>query len=76
MTVMAMTLTEAKAYLMDRRRAPLSDIALHFDSSPEAARQLLQHWVGKGRVRLIQCEACKAGCACASRPDDVYEWVA
>lgn len=72
---MAMTLTEAKAYLMDRRRASLCDIATHFNSSPDAARQVMQHWVAKGRVKLLQGEPCKAGCACAKRPDDVYEWV-
>jgi hypothetical protein len=72
---MAMTLTDAKAYLMDRRRATLCDIAMHFDSSPDAARQVMQHWVAKGRVKLLRGEPCKSGCACANRPDDVYEWV-
>ncbi|MCW2274846.1 sugar metabolism transcriptional regulator [Rhodoblastus acidophilus] len=72
---MTMTLTAAKAYLMDRRRATLCDIARHFESTPDAARQVMQHWVAKGRVTLLQGKACKAGCSCASRSDDVYEWV-
>ncbi|MBB4199321.1 hypothetical protein CCR94_21425 [Rhodoblastus sphagnicola] len=72
---MTMTLTDAKAYLMDKRRATLCDIATHFDSSPDAARHVMQHWVAKGRAKLLRGAPCKAGCACASRPDDVYEWV-
>jgi hypothetical protein len=73
---MAMTLADARAYLMERRRAALGDIATHFGSSPDAVRHVMQHWVAKGRVKLLQSERCKTGCACANRPDDVYEWVA
>ncbi|WP_294536868.1 FeoC-like transcriptional regulator [uncultured Rhodoblastus sp.] len=73
---MTMTLIDAKAYLIDRRRATLCDIATHFESTPDAARQVLQHWVAKGRVNLLQGLPCKTGCSCSARPDEVYEWVA
>jgi predicted ArsR family transcriptional regulator len=73
---MAMTLTDAKAYLMERRRATLGDIATHFGSSPDAAREIMRRWVEKGRVKLQQGKVCKTGCHCDNRPDDVYEWLA
>ncbi|MCW2283778.1 hypothetical protein M2323_001790 [Rhodoblastus acidophilus] len=72
---MAMTLMEAKAYLVARRRATLVDIATHFDSSPDAARQLMRHWLDKGRVKLLECRQCDAGCHCGRGPDEIYEWV-
>jgi len=73
---MAITLAQAKAYLIERGRAPLGDIATRFDSSPDATRQVMQHWVAKGRAKILACGPCKSGCACAERPDEVYEWVA
>jgi putative ferrous iron transport protein C len=73
---MAITLVEAKAFLIDRHRASLGDLAVHFDSSPEAARLVMQHWLDKGRARLLDVGKCKGGCNCASRPEEVYEWVA
>jgi len=72
---MAITLAQAKTYLMERGRAPLGDIATRFGSSPDATRQVMRHWVDKGRAKILECGTCKSGCACATRPDEVYEWV-
>jgi putative ferrous iron transport protein C len=72
------TPSEVKAYLAERQRAPLGDIAVHFGSSPDAVRQVLQVWLNKGRVRRLSGGAgCpgKAGCSCSARIEEVYEWV-
>jgi putative ferrous iron transport protein C len=70
-----MTPSEVKVYLVERHRAALGDIAVHFGSSPDAVRQVLGHWLAKGRVRLLTERSCAGGCSCAKRPDEVYEWV-
>ena len=72
---MAMTLTGVKAFMMERRRAALSDIAIHFGSSPDAVRQIMGLWLDKGRVRVLEGGPCKGGCTCATPPEDVYEWI-
>lgn len=72
-----MTLTEVKAYLVDRGRASLADIAIHFGSSPDAARQVVQHWVDKGRVRVSAAGSCagRSGCCCAKKAEEIFEWL-
>lgn len=69
------TLVEVKAYLTARQRAGLSEIANHFDTSPDTIRQVLGHWIVKGRVRQLDSGSCAAGCHCAIRHDEIYEWV-
>lgn len=72
---MSVTLLEVKAFLAERRVASLSDLVIHFDTTPDAARQVLSHWLAKGKVRLRAGPDCKAGCSCSQRPDEIYEWV-
>lgn len=72
---MTLTLLEVKAFLLERRTASLSDIVIHFDTTPDAARQVLGHWLAKGKVRQQDSGTCKAGCSCSQRPDEIYEWV-
>lgn len=72
-------LSDIRAYLSERGRAPLSDIAARLGVSADAARGMLQHWVRKGKVcRLESCPACARGCGdCAeSAANEIYEWVA
>jgi len=73
-----MTPSAVKHYLSERKLAPLSDIALHFDLDPDAIRGLLSHWIRKGKVRLHQDEGCQIdGCCggCGEHPKEVYEWL-
>jgi hypothetical protein len=70
-----MTLLEVKAYLVEHHRAALSDIATHFDTSPDAARQVLGHWLAKGKVTVHKPESCPSACHCSSPPDEIYQWV-
>ena len=72
-----MILSEIKAYLMERGSAPLSDIALHFDSDPDAIRGMLEQWIRKGRVkkRLLSA-SCGSSCdKCDTEAAELYEWI-
>jgi hypothetical protein len=73
------TLTALRDFLTERGRVSIKEIGIHFDSSPDAARQAIDLWVAKGRVRRVDGAGCcpKAGagsCACASAPDEIFEW--
>ncbi len=73
-----MILSEIKSYLMERGSAPLSDIALHFDSEPDAVRGMLEQWVRKGKVRKnLLSASCGSSCdKCDTAATEVYEWIA
>ena len=70
-------LTEIRSYLSVRGRASLQDLANRFDISPDAMREMLEHWIRKGRVaRNIVGEGCSGGCGkCAEAVTEIYEWV-
>jgi hypothetical protein len=70
-------LRDVRDYLQTHRQAGLNDLALHFDSNPEAMRGMLETWVAKGKIRHCPPSDC-AGCAtsCSSAPGDTYEWIA
>ncbi len=73
-----MTPSEVKRYLSERKIAPLNDIALHFDMQPDAVRGLLEHWIRKGKVRLIAEEGCEGSCCgnCSEQHSkEIYQWV-
>lgn len=72
-----MILSDIKQYLMERGSAPLSDIALHFDSEPDAIRGMLEQWIRKGKVRKRMLAAsCGSSCdKCDSDATELYEWI-
>lgn len=72
-----MKLGEIRNYIKKRGDAPLSDVAIHFDISKEAASLALDYWVKKGKVR-VQGAACGSSCggSCGSgNADKSYLWV-
>ncbi|MCW8917012.1 MAG: FeoC-like transcriptional regulator [Magnetovibrio sp.] len=71
-----MLLSNIRSYLSERGRAPLSDMSVHFDSSPDALRGMLQHLIHKGRVREVEGNSCNGCCKCAPETLEIYEWVA
>jgi putative ferrous iron transport protein C len=74
-----MILPDIKHYLMGRKRATLGDLAIHFDTEPEAMRGMLEQWVRKGRVtRAEVTPRCRHGCSkcCDAAVFEIYEWVA
>lgn len=73
-----MTPSEVKRYMLERKVAPLQDIALHFDMEPDAVRGLLAHWVRKGKVRMHKDDGCSSGGCCGDcgvPAKEVYEWL-
>jgi len=68
-------LRDVRDYLQKHQRASLEDLAVHFNSNPDAMRGMLEKWIAKGIIRHCQPSAC-AGCttSCSSAPGDSYEW--
>ncbi|CAK0760780.1 putative ferrous iron transport protein C [Azospirillaceae bacterium] len=81
------TLFDVKGYLSERGKAPLTDIALRFDTSVDAARALVDVWIAKNRVRRVDIDAtehmdcgakaCAKASCCSGNPQnlEVYEWI-
>ena len=70
-----MILADIKTYLRQRGQASLADLALHFDSEPEALRGMLEVWIRKGRVRKRQSGGGCGGCTeCGAGAGETYQW--
>ena len=69
-------LAAVRDYLQQRGQAILSDIALHFDISPEVARQMLEIWIRKGKVQRTRATAsCGTSCSqCDPAATELYSW--
>ena len=68
-------LNEIKNYLKKNQRANLSDLALHFHTSPEAMRGMLAMWVKKGKVTAFAAgQACGDCHTCDTSLAEIYEW--
>ncbi|MEE9320724.1 MAG: FeoC-like transcriptional regulator [Granulosicoccus sp.] len=68
-------LLDIKQYLIERQHASLRDIALHFDTNPDAMRGMLEIWINKGKIRKCDaaaCGGCSSGCEVAKQ-DEAYE---
>ena len=72
-----MILSDIKRYLSVRGQATLADMALHFQSSPDAVRGMLEVWAGKGKVRRhLAAASCGSSCSkCDPASVEIYEWV-
>jgi putative ferrous iron transport protein C len=71
-----MILTELKSYLKLNKKAVVKDMAYHFDTTPDAIKGMLEHWIRKGKVRRVEGSLCNKGC-CKADPThlEIYEWV-
>lgn len=76
------TLSAVKAYMRDRGRAAVHDLAVGLSTTPDNARTLLEIWRTKDKVRCISgsCGPCgkgPLGCSCsmAGAAPEIYEWV-
>jgi len=71
-----MILTEVKTYLQDKGKAPLIDVAHHFKVTPDTMKDMLEHWIRKGKVRRLKGNTCDKGC-CQADPInlEIYEWI-
>lgn len=71
-----MILSEVRDYLRQRGPVSLGDVALHFDTDPQAVRGMLDVWVRKGKVeRSTLMPACGSSCSqCGVATTEVYRW--
>ncbi len=71
-----MILSDIRDYLQQRGQATLADIALHFDTDPDAVRGMLQVWIQKGKVhRQMATASCGGSCTqCDSASTEIYIW--
>lgn len=71
-----MILSDIRDYLRQRGQATLADIALHFDTDPDALRGMLQVWVEKGKVhRQMATASCGGSCTqCDPASTEIYVW--
>lgn len=76
---MTMTLSQLKAFMIERKRVSLDEIAIHFGSDPSAVRPMLDTWMAKGRVEKLDlqggCGKAGASCSCSAKPSEIFEWV-
>lgn len=72
-----MTLRDLKMYLSTRGRASVAEMAVHFGSSADVVRALVDRWRSRDCIRLVRhCGLCSGGGDCDSRAaTEVYEWV-
>lgn len=72
-----MILADIRSYLERRGQASLADLALHFDSDPDALRGMLQVWIRKGRVsKGTATAACGSSCCrCDPAATELYTWL-
>lgn len=64
-----------KNYLSERGPTSLADLAKYFNSSPDAIRGMLSHWIRKGRV-CKETLGCNKGCAsCPPEQTELYRWL-
>lgn len=72
------TLSDLKSFMVERRRASLNEIAMHFDTPASAVRPMLEQWIAKGRLRKLDvaggCGKAGSGCSCSQPPSEVFEW--
>lgn len=71
-----MILSDIRSYLQQRGQASLADVALHFDSDPDAVRGMLEIWVKKGKVhRRSATSSCGTSCSqCDTAATEIYVW--
>ena len=80
-------LADLRDYLARSVVASLRDLTLHFDTAPDAIRDMLGVWLRKGRVRrvdptTIAAPGCSSGacsgcsrCADPATEAELYAWV-
>lgn len=72
------TPSDLKAYLQGREAIPMMALSQHFHKDPAVLRDMLSHWIRKGKVRLAKVEgSCRSGCGgcSAANQEEVYTWI-
>lgn len=73
-----MNLLEIKNYLTQVKMSSLATLSGYFKCEADLMRQMLEHWVRKGKVKKFNREMmCGGKCTqCGSCAMEIYEWVA
>jgi hypothetical protein len=73
-----MILSDIRLYLEQRGQASLADIALHFDTEPDAVRGMLNVWIRKDKVyKKMATASCGGSCTqCDPAATEIYVWAA
>jgi hypothetical protein len=71
-----MSLVELKNYLSHRRIVNLYELSLHFQRDANVIRDMLEHWIRKGRLcKAPQSPGCGIKCVkCNPLMTEVYHW--
>ncbi len=72
-----MGLLDIKNYMMQVRIASLSSLCIYFNSEANILRDMLAHWVRKGKMRqCMKTPNCGVKCGkCSVLQTEIYEWV-
>jgi hypothetical protein len=72
-----MILSELKHYIQTNHRVPLKDLSYRFDVEPDVLRNMLQRWINKGKLRILDAGTpCGSGCSkCPPQDIEIYEWI-
>jgi len=71
-----MILLDIKQYLAEHKAANLQQLACQFKQTPEVMRDMLQHWIRKGKVRMTpKPNVCGSLCnQCQPAVTEIYCW--
>lgn len=71
-----MSLLDIRNYLSQVKVASLASIAAYFKKNPELLRDMLAHWIRKGKIRkFAKTAACGGKCVkCDPMWVEIYEW--
>ncbi len=72
-------LIKIRDYLQQHKVCTLADLSVKFNTSPEAMRGMLGHWLRKGQLccdRSSCLLACNKGCiSCDPAELEIYRWL-
>ncbi|MDY7012566.1 MAG: FeoC-like transcriptional regulator [Cyanobacteriota bacterium] len=68
-----MILTDLQRYLSQKEKVSLAELEIHFKTSGDALRGMLDLLVRKGRARKLASQKCKSCHACADELLEFYE---
>ena len=71
-----MILSELKDYLAKTKVSSMFELQLHFNTDAEVLRDMLEHWIRKGKIkktkRSVKCGSCQQ---CNPLMTELYEWI-
>ncbi|WP_330925672.1 FeoC-like transcriptional regulator [Candidatus Sororendozoicomonas aggregata] len=67
-------LIAVQEYLSCQGVCSLTEISQHFNTSPDAMRGMLAHWIRKGKL-MKEVSGCQKGClSCSPEHLEIYRW--